>query len=180
MKRKYFKLTKNYKLLKDSGNITKDGFRGEFFYLSNFYKCPIKITYKGQDFLFKSGEHVFQGMKVAAFKDQTITLPKLRELELIETPAKAKYWGRSVVIDSVKWDSMALSAMKRVIDLKFSQNNDLLEKLLKSDPIELVEFNSWGDKLWGVDENILEGENRLGRLLMYFRAVEKRRLAEDI
>ena len=46
--------------------------------------------------------------------------------------------------------------------------NELYQKLLgtKSD---LVEWNSWGDKTWGITDNDNKGNNALGKIIMEYR-----------
>lgn len=51
---------------------------------------------------------------------------------------------------------------------KFSQNPDLADKLVATKDAELIEGNTWGDRIWGVCDGI--GENRLGKILMRVRA----------
>lgn len=148
---------------------TENGFRDEFFFLSNFYEAPVVIEYQGRQFTLKTGEHVFQGMKIAAALHPERNLEALARLEAAPTPGKAKYWGRSIRINTVKWDSMSLSCMKRSLDLKFTQYPDLMKKLLETGDLELVEYNDWNDQLWGVNQQTGEGQNQLGRLLMELR-----------
>ena len=50
---------------------------------------------------------------------------------------------------------------------KYTQNPVLAEKLLATGDDELVEFNTWNDKYWGVCRG--EGENKLGKVLMRIR-----------
>ena len=55
--------------------------------------------------------------------------------------------------------------MRQVIDAKFSDPK--LAKLLdQTGDAELLEGNSWRDKIWGVDINTLQGQNQLGKILM--------------
>ena len=55
--------------------------------------------------------------------------------------------------------------MRQVIDAKFSDPK--LAKLLdKTGDAELLEGNSWHDKIWGVDSVTLQGQNKLGKILM--------------
>ena len=58
--------------------------------------------------------------------------------------------------------------MYSICRAKFTQNPDLLKKLLDTGDAELVEGNTWGDKVWGVCND--EGENRLGKILMRIRS----------
>ena len=50
---------------------------------------------------------------------------------------------------------------------KFTQNQDLKEKLLKTGNAILIEGNWWNDTYWGVCNGI--GENNLGKILMKIR-----------
>ncbi len=52
---------------------------------------------------------------------------------------------------------------------KFTQNPDLLSKLLATGDAELIEGNTWGDRVWGVDLYRGAGENHLGKILMRIR-----------
>lgn len=144
-------------------------FKGEHFFLSNFYASPISIEYRDTKYVMATGEHCFQGMKVAA----TIWTPDkasawLKSVSEAPTPAKSKYLGRSIQIDVPKWNAMAFACMQRTQELKYSQNPELREKLLSTGERELIEGTEWGDKLWGVDEKG-EGQNLLGKILMELR-----------
>jgi predicted NAD-dependent protein-ADP-ribosyltransferase YbiA (DUF1768 family) len=59
-----------------------------------------------------------------------------------------------------------LDAMEYLLWLKFTQNI-FKDKLLSTGDIELIEYNYWGDKFWGVCNG--EGKNHLGKLLMKIR-----------
>ncbi len=148
---------------------TENGFRDEFFFLSNFYEAPVMIMFEGEKFILPTGEHVFQGMKVVAALTPEDNVEKLRLLEKAPTPGKAKYWGRSIRIDVPKWDSLALKCMRRSLELKFSQHPDLRDKLINTGDVELIEFNDWNDTLWGVNQKTGVGKNQLGKLLMELR-----------
>jgi predicted NAD-dependent protein-ADP-ribosyltransferase YbiA (DUF1768 family) len=56
--------------------------------------------------------------------------------------------------------------MYAVLDLKFSQNAYLLNKLRQITG-EIVEDNTWGDTFWGQCNGM--GQNQLGKLLMKIR-----------
>ena len=58
--------------------------------------------------------------------------------------------------------------MYRICLCKFEQNQDCLERLLKTRDTELVEGNTWGDIYWGVCNGV--GENHLGKILMRIRS----------
>lgn len=155
---------------------TENGFRDEYFFLSNFFVAPVTIDYQGEQFTFSTGEHLFQGMKVAAALEPAKNIEALRSLEKAPTPAKAKYWGRSIRIDVEKWNRLSEQCMRRTLELKFEQNPALLKKLLATDTVELVEYNDWNDTLWGKNQKTREGHNKLGKLLMELRDKERQRL----
>lgn len=155
---------------------TENGFRDGYFFLSNFFVAPVTIDYQGEQFTFSTGEHLFQGMKVAAALEPAKNIEALRSLEKAPTPAKAKYWGRSIRIDVEKWNRLSEQCMRRTLELKFEQNPALLKKLLATDTVELVEYNDWNDTLWGKNQKTREGHNKLGKLLMELRDKERQRL----
>lgn len=59
--------------------------------------------------------------------------------------------------------------MYAVVRAKFSQNPDLLQRLIDTGDMELTEGNRWHDRYWGVDLMSGEGENHLGIILMKVR-----------
>jgi ribA/ribD-fused uncharacterized protein len=159
---------------------TENGFRDEYFFLSNFFVAPVTIDYQGEQFTLSTGEHLFQGMKVAAALQPEMNLSALRALEKAPTPAKAKYWGRSIRIDVEKWNKMSAQCMKRTLELKFLQHPDLMKKLVDTGELNLVEYNDWNDTLWGKSQQTREGQNKLGRLLMELRGKERQRLGDSL
>jgi ribA/ribD-fused uncharacterized protein len=159
-------------------NETTNGFRDAHWFLSNHSMSPVTITWKEKDYLLSTGEHVFQGMKVAASTmSDADTEAWLAKLAASNDPAEAKRMGRSIRIDLSKWNAMSYRCMERTIALKFTQNPDLLEKLVATEDMWLIEYNNWKDTLWGVDETTLQGKNQLGVVLMEYRNSIK---AEDV
>lgn len=57
--------------------------------------------------------------------------------------------------------------MYEICMAKFTQNEDLKEKLLATGNDILEEGNTWGDKVWGTVNGV--GENKLGKILMKVR-----------
>lgn len=57
--------------------------------------------------------------------------------------------------------------MYEICKAKFSQNEELRNRLLATGDEQLEEGNTWGDRIWGTVNGI--GENRLGNILMRVR-----------
>lgn len=129
-------------------------FDGKYAFLSNFYESP--ITYDG--ITYPTNEHFFQAMK-------TLDIDEKKKIAAASTPGQSKRLGRAVTLRS-DWEAVKSYYMEIGLRLKF-QNPDLAEKLIATGDEELVEGNTWGDRIWGVCNG--EGENRLGKLLMKIR-----------
>lgn len=135
-------------------------FKNEFSFLSNFYKCDVKIG----DYIFPSSEHAYM-----SFKNDSIEWKnECQRTDL--TPGQIKRKGSQIELVS-NWEDIKIVSMGLVLFVKFSQNDDLAAKLRDTGSQNLVEGNMWGDKFLGVclksSPNI--GENHLGRLLMQTR-----------
>lgn len=128
-------------------------FRGEYFFLSNFYSAP--VMYMGH--MFQSNEAAFQAAKC---------LPRSSEFCKL-TPGEAKRLGRQVLLRE-DWEGVKDRVMYEVCLNKFIQNPDLMQKLIDTGEEELIEGNTWRDTYWGVCNGV--GENRLGQILMQLRA----------
>lgn len=135
-----------------------DQFRGKYLFLSNFYKC--KIEYDG--LIFDSSE--------AAFQAQKCTTVFQKEMFVGITPSESKKLGRTVRLRN-DWEKVKINIMKEVLFYKFTQHEDLAEKLVNTGDEELVEGNWWHDTFWGICNG--KGENHLGKLLMEIRKTLK-------
>ncbi|MCR5541099.1 MAG: NADAR family protein [Ruminococcus sp.] len=131
-----------------------DKFTDEYFFLSNFFES--KVTYEGITYL--NNEAAFQAMKTLDENERKA----FAELD----PDAAKKAGRKISLRS-DWEDVKTELMYEICKAKFTQNNDLAEKLLATGDEELVEGNNWNDKIWGKVNG--EGENRLGVILMRIR-----------
>lgn len=129
-----------------------DKFVGKYHFLSNFFIAP--VFYNGRMYL--NNEAAFQSVKCPSRSFEFCSL----------NPSDAKRLGRMVKLRP-DWEDIKDTIMYEVCKAKFSQNRDLLYKLLETDGYELIEGNHWGDTVWGVCNGI--GENRLGRILMRVR-----------
>lgn len=57
--------------------------------------------------------------------------------------------------------------MYEIVKAKFTQNEDLKQRLLETGDMYLEEGNTWGDRTWGTING--KGQNRLGKILMKVR-----------
>lgn len=130
-----------------------DLFRGQYNWLSNFYKCD--IYYNGLH--YNSVEAAFQAQKDPS---------KANEFCNITNPVMAKHKGKNVSLRS-DWDKVKVDIMQQLILIKFNSNEELKQKLLETDNIYLEEGNKFHDHFWGVSDGY--GQNILGKILMNVR-----------
>jgi ribA/ribD-fused uncharacterized protein len=130
-------------------------FRGDRFFLSNFYKCNVR--YSGV--LYPTSEHAYQAQKPNSKEGHDAVRNCL-------TPGQAKREAR-------RWPHwpdfhvVKVSVMRDIVRAKFTQNLGLKQMLLDTGDEPLVEENTWGDRFWGTVNG--QGENWLGRILMEVR-----------
>lgn len=129
-------------------------FRGENYFLSNFYQA--QVFYEG--IAYDNSEAAFQASK--SFN------PKVRKTFQYNSGSTAKRRGKRVVLRP-DWESVKLKIMREICYAKFTQNPELKQKLLQTGNCILVESNDWGDTYWGVCNG--SGENHLGKILMDIR-----------
>ena len=144
-------------------------FHGENLFLSNFY--DIQVEY--EDFKYKNTEAAYQAAK---YPHRT---HKSGFTGLHAGAAKKLDRAfRKEGIEIVKyWDTYRLKVMLDLLLQKFNPNGTRAQvacwQLLDATGDKLlVEGNHWGDRYWGMTVNtdgFLEGENRLGKLLMTIR-----------
>ena len=137
-------------------------FKGRYYFLSNFY--PSMVSFDGYTYL--NSEAAFQAQKCAS--------PDMRAMFCSLNPSDAKRVGRRVNLRS-DWEKVKFGLMEEIVRAKFKQNESLKNALIDTGDAILIEGNTWGDKIWGVDLNRDVGENHLGRILMKVR--EELRLA---
>ena len=118
-------------------------FRGEYYFLSNFYSAP--VTYNGM--CFENNEAAFQAAKCPERMTEFCRL----------NPSEAKRLGRRVKLRG-DWEAVKDTVMYEICKAKFSQNPDLADQLVATKDAELIEGNTWGDRIWGVCDGV--GENR--------------------
>jgi len=153
-----------------------DSFRGKYDWASNFYyKAPFRDS---NGILFKTSEHFFACCKTSDpdWVQRIIAAP---------TAAAAKKLGQQCPVRP-DWDSVRIWAMATSLMHKFSQNSDILTKLLATGDQLLVEGNYWHDNFWGDckcqnksgkhSKCLSPGLNKLGLSLMnartYFQTIQ--------
>lgn len=129
-------------------------FSGQYEFLSNFYNTP--ISYNG--LLFSNSEAAFQAQKTLDINERK----KFTEYNA----GKSKREGKRINLRK-DWEQVKEQVMYEIVYAKFSQNEDIKEKLLATNEEHIEEGNTWGDKIWGTVDGI--GENRLGKILMRVR-----------
>lgn len=132
-------------------------FRGAYNFLSNMSTA----VFEWDGRTYRNSEAAFQSAKSQD--------PEERDQFSTYAGVVAKRAGKRVNLRS-DWESVKVGIMREIVRAKFSQNPDLLKKLLDTGDAELVEGNSWHDTFWGVDQTTGEGENHLGKILMEIRA----------
>jgi predicted NAD-dependent protein-ADP-ribosyltransferase YbiA (DUF1768 family) len=156
-----------------------DSFSGEYRFLSNFY--PVDVQAYG--FAFKSVEAAYQAAKECF----SLKRPEVITAFAHDSAFEAKWRGSGdklhklkrdadlVVLELPKnWDTplfnrrpLKVRVMAMLLDRKFAQGTTLLEQLVATGDVPLIEGNTWGDTFWGVCGTT--GENMLGKMLMKIR-----------
>lgn len=137
-------------------------FSDELYFLSNMYPCPVTMNLFDKDYTFQTSEAAFQAGKCVLEAD-------VEKLAAMVKGQQAKGYGRKVRMKP-DWDCKKIDWMYQVVKAKFTQNPDLMEQLVETYPLELVETNTWKDKFWGVYYG--QGENNLGKILTCIRSEE--------
>lgn len=132
-----------------------DAFKGNCFFLSNFYVKPFR--WMGKE--WPSAEHAFQAYKFL----ETETQEKIRSAP---TPGAARKLGKYSAPLRLDWEIVRVAIMGDILKAKF-RGPDLQQALLETGDLHLEEGNTWGDTFWGTVNG--KGENHLGKLLMETR-----------
>lgn len=133
-------------------------FKDDYWFLSNFSRYGFTVN----SIYYPTNEHFYQAHKVKSFDD-----PDFYLIVNAETPKLAKKYGQKVSI-RLDFDDNKINIMRWGLFYKYTQNLNILKKLLDTGDQELVEGNTWNDTYWGVCKGI--GKNHLGKLHMEIRA----------
>ncbi|MGN1020539.1 MAG: NADAR domain-containing protein [Aristaeellaceae bacterium] len=131
-------------------------FQGEYRFLSNFWDVP--IAFRG--LTYQNAEAAFQAQKCLT-EEEKLPFTAL-------SPGKAKHLGRRVRLRP-DWEDVKLAIMEEIVRAKFTQNEELKQRLLATGDLRLEEGNAWRDTYWGVDIRTRRGRNHLGEILMRVR-----------
>lgn len=138
-------------------------FKGEYDFLSNFYTR--KFTFDNREYL--NAEAAFQSMKCLR--------KEYRDTFSNQDPSAAKRHGRNVELRK-DWEQVKDNITAMAVHAKFSQNPDLVEKLVVTGDTLLIAGNTWNDRYWGVCNGV--GENKLGKILMKEREYLKKHMED--
>ncbi len=127
-------------------------------WLNNLHFCHVEY----QGVVYKSVEHAYQAIKAAHPVDK-------RWIMEADSAREARMRGEHVRLRGGWNPAVARRLMLKLLWSKFHHNPALREKLLKTWPHELVHGNMEEDRYWGVSRRTGDGENHLGKLLMFLR-----------
>jgi ribA/ribD-fused uncharacterized protein len=140
---------------------------------SNWYPCSITVKEDDKTLEFYTSEQYFMYKKAKTFGDEEIASRILFEGA---DPRQAKALGRQVRnYDDKVWNEKRYEIMLEANILKYSQNEELLKKLLdeKYKGKHFVEASPY-DRIWGIgckekdaldDQSNWDGLNLLGKTL---------------
>lgn len=134
-----------------------DKFRGDYGWLSNFAPVTItlnKVTYASVEHAYMSAKSDSKEWKMLC-ADPKMTAGEVKRLSKLLT-----------LVDD--WDNRKVDVMRSCLMQKFHME-PYRTKLINTGTEYIKEGNTWGDTFWGVDANTGEGDNNLGKLIMYVR-----------
>ena len=132
-------------------------FMGKWIYnwFSNFN--PSSMMIDGKE--WPSVENYYQAMKT--------TNPTLQEAIRLVPPSESKKLGKKLTIRP-DWEEIKVQVMLTALKAKWSLP-EWKQKLLSTNDEVIVEWNNWGDRIWGATDKDCKGQNILGCLLMQIR-----------
>ena len=129
-------------------------FSGPFAYPSNMHPTP--ITYNKKD--YKSNEQAYQCTK-AESHDELELAKFLKEL----TDAREIKIEASHIVTTDEWKQKSPEILWDMFDLKMKQNPDLLERLIQTAPLTLIEASTsmrWGGGPHSIPHSTTQGNTR--------------------
>ena len=122
------------------------------------------------DIYIRTSEALYQAMRFPDYPDIQ------KEIIKQKSPMTAKMVSKKYRAEKTRadWDQKRVAIMKWSIKVKLLQNLDTFGTLLLNTGNKSIVEESRRDQFWGakrIDNNLLEGTNALGRLLMELREV---------
>jgi predicted NAD-dependent protein-ADP-ribosyltransferase YbiA (DUF1768 family) len=139
-----------------------DRFEGRYHFLASDFKAPFR--YKG--IRFDTALQLYLYLTIDPTQDWW-----RQQVVNAETPEEAqRYWNdnRCPKIQISDWDGARFSAMKRAIWEKFREKDELIDRLLATESMDLIATSDSEDTFFGVVDG--EGENHEGEILMAMRS----------
>lgn len=131
---------------------------GDYGYLSNLFRRKVKFENR----VFRSSEDAYQFGKPleGMTAEWLISAPK---------PHLCAMAAHGLMAFDIRpdWQAIKVDRMKDILRAKFSQHDDLKQKLIDTGDAILIE-DSKTDNFWGCGRN-MRGKNMLGNLLMQVR-----------
>jgi len=109
--------------------------------------------------IYKSVENYYQSQKMTTEKDRSYIAGL--------SPENSKTKARKLSIRD-DWKTYKFVAMRTALEVKFNLPV-WKKKLLATGNDKIIEWNNWGDKIWGVSVKDNLGQNHLGIMLMDIR-----------
>ena len=135
-------------------------FRGEYAFLSNFYKTPVEFG----GLVYPCVENAFQAQKCPDDEE------KIKYTQQ-NNPVRAKMMGKKEKLPA-DWETRSVEVMEELLRVKFG-DPELAEKLASTGDAVIVEGNRWHDNKWGKCScdrcRDKESLNLMGNLLMKIR-----------
>jgi len=125
-------------------------------WFSNMIPCEIEID--GEK--YKSTENYYQSQKMMREEDRLYIM----SLDPHNSKRKA-----NILLMREDWYKHKFVAMRKALEAKFNLT-EWKAKLLATGHDQIIEWNNWGDKFWGVSINDNLGQNHLGLMLMEIRS----------
>lgn len=144
-------------LIADDPTAPIDSFKQEYRFLSNFWPCRVFLA----PHWYGSVEHAYQAAKTTDLQAQLA-------IRSAQSAGMAKRLGKSVPLRP-DWEKIKLEVMGDLLWQKFVLDHKLRARLVATGQRQLIEGNTWGDRVWGVCGG--QGTNHLGNLLMRIRAI---------
>ncbi|KAJ5485080.1 N-glycosidase [Penicillium diatomitis] len=150
---------------------------GEVGYLGQWWPSPFKWEYEGEMFTYANAEQYMMHRKALLFAGPSHPITHEIRTGWKLHPRDLQNLGRKIPnFDDEAWEQHRFGIVVEGNYLKFSQNEDLRQKLLATGDRELIEASP-RDRVWGIGFGVRNaGENRstwglnlLGQALMEAR-----------